>query len=91
MKSDITERKQGEEALRQRSRELALLNWASQAFSATRDLDQVLAIVLEEVRHLMGVIACSVWLIDPITVELVCRQASGPPNVSVRDWRVAPG
>ncbi|MCP4537011.1 MAG: PAS domain S-box protein [Chloroflexi bacterium] len=87
---DITERKQAEEALRQRNHELALLNQASQVFSSTLDLDQVLIIVLEEARRLMDVVACSIWLTDPETGELVCQQATGWQNESVRGWRLAP-
>ncbi|MBN1978308.1 MAG: GAF domain-containing protein [Anaerolineae bacterium] len=85
------ERKQSEAALRRRTRELELLNRAGQTLSSTLDLDQVLAAVLEEVRHLLGVMAASIWLIDPETGELVCRQATGPQNEIVRGWRLAPG
>jgi len=88
---DITERKQAEEALRRRNRELALLHQAGQAFSSTLDLDQVLVTVLEEVRRLLDVVACSVWLIEPETEELVCRQATGPQSEIVRGWRLALG
>ncbi len=88
---ELAERKRAEEALLQRNSALALLNSASQALSATLDLDQVLAIVLEEVRRLMGAIACSVWLNDPATDELVCRQATGPQSDVVYGWRLAPG
>lgn len=84
-------RLQSEEALWRRTRELELLNRASQALSSTLDLDQVLAAVLEEVRHLLGVVATSVWLIDPETNELICRQATGPRNEIVRGWRLSPG
>jgi signal transduction histidine kinase len=91
IKQDLAKRKQAEETLRQRNRELALLNRASQALSATLDLDRVLALVLEEVRRLMGVVASSIWLIDPATGELVCRQASGSQSEVVRGWRLAPG
>lgn len=91
IKRELAERKQAEERLQQRNRELAMLNRASQALSATLDLDQVLSTVLEEVRHLMGVVACSVWLIDPATAELVCRQASGFQSQVVRGWRLPPG
>jgi PAS domain S-box-containing protein len=84
-------RTQSEEALRRRTRELELLNRASQALSSTLDLDQVLVTVLEEVRHLLGVVATSVWLIDPETNDLICRQATGPQNEIVRGWRLAPG
>ena len=86
---DITDRRQAEEAMQQRSRKLALLNQAGQAFSSTLDPDQVLATVLEEVRRLLGVVAASVWLIDPETDELVCQQAAGPSSENVRGWRLA--
>jgi PAS domain S-box-containing protein len=88
---EITERKRAEEALRQRNRELALLHRAGQTFSSTLDLDQVLVTILEEVRRLLDVTACSVWLTDSETEELVCRQATGPQNEIVRGWRLAPG
>jgi GAF domain-containing protein len=76
---------------RSRNRELALLNQVSRAFTATIDLDQVLVTVLEEVRRLLDVVACSVWLTDLETDELVCQQATGPQSEIVRGWRLAPG
>ncbi len=88
---DVTKRKRAENALRQRHRELALLNQAGQAFSSTLDLDRVFVTILEEVRRLMRVIACSIWLIDAQTGELVCQQSSGPKNEIVRGWRLSPG
>jgi hypothetical protein len=88
---DITERRRAEETLRQRNRELALLRRAGQAFDSSLDLKQVLATVLEETRRLLDVVACSVWLVDPDTDELVCWQATGPRREVVRDWRLAPG
>jgi PAS domain S-box-containing protein len=88
---DITERRQAERTLRQRNRELDLLHRAGQAFSSTLNLDQVLVTALEEVRRLLGVVACSVWLIEPETDELVCRQATGPQSEIVRGWRLALG
>ena len=73
-------------------RELAeALAEATAAVSSTLDLDQVLAAVLEQARRLLDVIACSVWLIDPETDELVCQQATGPQSEIVRGWRLAPG
>ena len=88
---DITERKQAEEALRQRNRDLELLNRAGQAFISTHDLDQMLAIVLAEVRQQLGVIACSAWLVIPETKELVCRQVTDPHGEIVRGWRLKIG
>lgn len=95
---DITERKQMEETLRQRNRALTLLNRAGQALSVTLDLDRVLTMALDEVRRLLGVVASSIWLIDPESRddasqagELVCREATGPQSELVRGWRLAPG
>ncbi len=80
-----------EEILQQRNRDLALLNRASQVFISTLDLDQVLVIILDEVRHVLGVLACSAWLIDLDTEELVCRQVTDPHGELIRGWRLAPG
>ncbi len=79
------------EALQRRNYELALLHRAGQAFNSTLDLDQVLATVLEEVRLLLNAVACSVWLVDPESGQLVCRQATGIENKVVRGWQLAPG
>ncbi|MCP4539904.1 MAG: PAS domain S-box protein, partial [Chloroflexi bacterium] len=88
---DITRRKRMEEALQRRNRELTLLNQASQTLTSTLDMDQILITILEEVRHMTTVDACSIWLIDAETDELVCRQATGHQNEMVRGWRLAPG
>ncbi|RME48799.1 MAG: PAS domain S-box protein, partial [Caldilineae bacterium] len=88
---DITARKQSEEILQQRNRRLELLYRAGQVFMSTLNLDEVLATVLEEVRRLLGVVACSVWLVDRKTGELVCRQVTNPQEEVVRGWRLPPG
>ena len=88
---DITARKQVEDALQQRNRELGLLNRAGRTLNSTLDLNQVLDAVLEEVRRLLGAIACSIWLVDRSTGELVCRQVTGPQREEVRGWRLSPG
>jgi signal transduction histidine kinase/ActR/RegA family two-component response regulator len=85
------EKREAAEALRRRNRELALLNQASQALTATLDLGQVFVLVLEEARRLLNVTASSVWLIEPKTGELVCRHSTGPKSEIVRGWRLAPG
>jgi PAS domain S-box-containing protein len=85
------ERKRMEAVLAQEYHELGLLNRAIQAFSSTLDLDRVLAAVLEETRSLLNVSACSVWLIEPETGDLVCRQATGQKGDIVHGWRLAPG
>jgi len=88
---NITQLKQAEKAVEQRNRDLALLNRSSQVFISTLDPNQVLTVILEEVRHLLAVLACSVWLIDPQTDELVCQQATDPHGKMVRGWRLKPG
>jgi PAS domain S-box-containing protein len=88
---DVTERKLAERALQRRNRELELLNRASQVLNSTLDLDLVLVTVLEEVRRLMDATASSIWLNDPDTGEVVCRQATGPHSEIVRNWRLPPG
>ena len=85
------EKQEAAETLRRRNRELALLNQASQALTATLDLDHVFVLVLEEARRLLNVTASSIWLIEPETGELVCRHSTGPKSESVRGWRLAPG
>lgn len=89
--SDITELNQAKNALLRRDSELALFNRVSQAFNSALDLDQLLVTVLKEVRRLLEVAACSVWLKDLATNELVCRQAIGPYRDTVRGWRLEPG
>jgi PAS domain S-box-containing protein len=91
LEREVAERVQAEQALQRRNRELELLNLTGQAFNSSLDLDQVLVSVLEEVRSLLGASACSVWLIDRQTDELVCRQAAGSASHAVRDWRLQPG
>jgi PAS domain S-box-containing protein len=88
---DITERKEASETLRRRNLELELFNRASETFISTLDLDQVLYSILDEVRRLLGVVACSIWLVDPETGELVCHHATGPKRELVKGWRLPPG
>ncbi len=88
---DITEHKQAQIALQQRNQDLALLNAAGQAFSSTLDLDQVLATVLVQVRQLLGVVATSIWLVDPETQILTCQQATGVQSEIVQGWQLKPG
>jgi two-component sensor histidine kinase len=89
--TDVSELKRAEAALQQRNRELELLNHVGRVFGSTLDLDRILTTVLEETRQTLNATACSVWLTDPDTLELVCRQATGPYKEKVRGWRLAPG
>jgi len=88
---DISARKKAEAIQARRAQELSMLNRAIQALNSTLDQDQILSIVLEEVRRLLNVFASSIWLIDETTNELVCRQATGPQSQMVLGWRLQSG
>lgn len=90
-KRELAVRRETAEALQRHNRELTLLNRAGQALTSTLDLQAVLTMVLEEVRQLLGIVAASVWLIDPETGELVCQQATGSQSERVRGWRLPVG
>jgi len=87
----VTARTKAEWSLQRRTQELMLLNRAVGALISTLDLDQVLSTVLEEVRQVLGVTSTSVWLVDPRTGDLVCRQVTGPHSQSIRGLRLASG
>jgi len=87
---DITRQKQAEEEVQRRIAQLEALAAAVALVSSSLDLDQVLASVLEGMRRLLDVAGCSIWLPDPATGELVCRQTSDPRQ-GVVGWRLAPG
>jgi two-component sensor histidine kinase len=70
---------------------LALLNHAAQAFMSTLNLDEVISLVLDELRRLLGVVAYSVWLVDPKTKQVFCHQAAGPKSQIVRGWQLTQG
>jgi PAS domain S-box-containing protein len=88
---DVTERRQMQEALQQRNRELELLYQVSQTLASTLEIDHVLDPVLEAARGLLGAVAASLWLIDPATGELICQQAVTAQSKIVRGWRLAAG
>jgi PAS domain S-box-containing protein len=88
---EIVDRLRVEQALQQRNRELALLHDAGQALSSTIAVERVLDTTLEEVGRLLGVVGCSIWLVDSETDQLVCMQATGPKAASVRGWRMPRG
>lgn len=69
--------------------ELALINQISRQLISTLDLAEVLKTALEEVRRLLDVMACSIWLYDTNTEELVCHQVAGPGSDVILGWRLA--
>ena len=89
--NNLTAQHNAEEALKLRDNELSLHHKATQMFNSSLRPDQVFVTVLEEVRRLMGVMGCSIWLIEEGTEELVCKQAAGTYGETLIGWRLAPG
>ncbi|MBL7224885.1 MAG: response regulator [Desulfobacteraceae bacterium] len=87
---DVTKQKEAEETLRQRNRELELLNLAGRTLNSSLDLDHVLVTVLEELRRLIDVSRSTIWLVDPVSGELVCREAIGISREVLNGWRLEP-
>jgi signal transduction histidine kinase len=87
------ERKRAEEALRQRNRDLALLNRLGQELTATFDLQQLTERLLETVMETIGAEAVSVWLLDEERRSWLVCQAAFPPdqNRSLVNLRLPPG
>ena len=88
---DISERKKAEEALQQHAFERELLNQAIQVFTATLDIDRVLAQVVQSVQNLLAPLGCAIWLIDAQHSELVCRQTNEVWRELVCGWRLKLG
>lgn len=88
---DVTARHKSKEILKLRDNELSLHHKATQMFNSSLKLDQVFITVLEEVRRLMDVMGCSIWLIEKGTEELVCKQATGTYGKTLVGWRLASG
>ncbi len=88
---DISDRVEMEAAIKEYNRELMQLNHSSQLLNATLDSDQILGTTVIESQRLLDVTACSIWFVDPVTNELVCRQATGPGKNILEGWRLAPG
>ena len=87
---DVTKQKEAEETLRRHNRELELLNLASRALNSSLDLDHVLVTVLDELRRLIDVARSTIWLVDPVSGELVCREAIGISREVLNGWRLEP-
>lgn len=88
---DITRRKQAEQMLQQRNRELALIGHASHVFSASLDVERVVSSILDEMRLLFGIAGSSLWLIDDASGDLICWQATGSSKDDLHKERLAPG
>ncbi len=50
-----------------------------------------MASLIKEVRRLLGVVGCSVWLVSENGKEVYCLQATGEKSEKVRGWRLPLG
>jgi PAS domain S-box-containing protein len=91
LKEEINERKAAEAALRRSNLELALLSRTAKNLTSILELDQVLAKVIEETKKVLSSTGCVIWLRDPETQELVCKQCIGPMCDTICDWRLQAG
>jgi K+-sensing histidine kinase KdpD len=91
LERQIAERARTESHLQERNRELALLSRSIQVLNSALATERVLASIIEQVRHLLGITACSVWLLDAEGQELICQQATGQKSETVIGWRLRLG
>ena len=89
--NDVTMQKKAEEALKRRNKELELLNLSGRAFNSSLELDKVLNTVLEELCRLIDVLGSTIWLVEPKSENLVCRQAGGICAHILHGWCLEPG
>ena len=87
------ERKQVEESLLRRNREMALLGRVGQELAATLELRDVIERLLQEVINIVGSESASAWLWDDVQVgSLICwvfsSEGEGPSPI---DLRLRPG
>lgn len=80
-----------EAQVRERTSQLELLNRACRALVTTLELAEVLRILLEETQLLLDVTACSVWLAEADSGDLVCQHQTGPWSEQLRGWRLRAG
>jgi len=92
---DMTDRKRTEQeirtlnqALERRAHELDALYTASQAITSTLDLQEVLHMVMSEVRSLLDAEGASVLMRDPVNNDLFFAAASGPGAEQLAGLRI---
>jgi PAS domain S-box-containing protein len=77
---DITRRKQAEEIIEQRNRELSILNSIAVALNFTVDLDSILKLTLERVRKNLSVDKGGIFLIEDGSLSPTMKAGFGLPE-----------
>ena len=89
---DITARRQMEQELTRRQRELEALNEVGRAITASLDLDRTLDLILAKARELLDVTFCAAMRLDEATGELVpARMVGLDPSDKEEDIRIKLG
>jgi PAS domain S-box-containing protein len=88
LRKEVATRREAEWALQRRTRELEMLHSVAQALSSSLDLDDVLANALDQARHLLDAVGCTIWLLDPQSEELICLKATGPCSETLESWQL---
>lgn len=82
---DITRRKNTEEEIWERNRELSILNSLAVALNDVTDLKQLLKFTLENVLNVLRLKRGAIFLIDPENQKAVLHAKSGLPNPQLGD------
>jgi len=77
---DITHRKQSEQTIRERNRELSILNRTAVALNNTLDLDHVLKVTLDDVLKTLGLRSGCLFLINQNSQKIRLQAKSGLPD-----------
>ena len=80
-----------EQALRQRNRELALLNEVSRTVISSLDLDEVLLATMQGIREFLHIEAGSLVLVDEETGDLIFRKTLSPEHGWITGRAARPG
>jgi len=91
VKEDITTRKQMESALQRRNNELTFINRVSHMMISYLDTEQILNVILEELRLFWNVSAGMIWMVEDASGDLVCSQTTKPHREQAISWRLPAG
>ena len=79
---DITRRKQAEEIIRQRNRELSILNSIAVVLNFTMDLDSILKVTLERLRKNLSLSKGGIFLFEDAENTPIMRAGFGLPEAT---------